>query len=78
MAAGEFLLVLLGLVYFVCWLYAKFDHSGWNEQNNPYENARITEETIGKLNFLMTKRYRDMQGGNYYTRKITFTFSDGF
>lgn len=78
MAAGEFLLVLLGLVYFVCWLYAKFDHSGWNEQNNPYENARITEETIGKLNFLLTKRYRDMQGGNYYTRKITFTFSDGF
>ncbi len=78
MAAGEFLVIAFGLLVVLCGLYAKIDHSGWNEHSNPSENAHITEETIGKLNFLLTKRYRDLRGGNYYKRKITFTFSDGF
>ena len=78
MAAAQFIVMAFGLLVILCHLYIKFDHSGWDEHSNPSEDALITEETIGKLNTFMSRRYHDMQGRNYYKRKITFKFSDGF
>ena len=74
----EIIVIALGLFVILCGVYVKIDRSGWNENSNPSENASISDERVDKLNFLLSKRYRDMHGRNYYTHKITFTFSDGF